>query len=346
MAAQKKGGRGLAISDVGGPTANMWQARCALEERRAERRAAKDLPQPAQANLSGDAPAPRYVTRCRKASCCYPSVCPSFIAPQREHVSLLRAMRDLPGVSQVRVASGIRADLAMRDPRSMDAYTGEFTGGQLKVAPEHCVAEVLALMRKPGIDVFEAFLESFVRQSRQAGREQYVVPYLMSGFPGCTDEDMRTLARWLAARHWTPRQTQCFIPTPGSMATAMFWCGKTENGEPIYVARTDAERLRQHRILMPTAGADPRATRRRFPGNAPTGRDADRDNGRAGMADGRDSRPPRARGGAPLRDDGNGAGRSRQRSSHAERQNSREDNGAPVQAEKGRPRPGKRRGER
>ncbi len=360
MAARKKGGRGLAISDVGGPTANMWQAHCALEDRCAARRAAAVSPQSAQTRRPvGDAPEPRCVTRCRKESCCYPSVCPSFIAPQREHVSLLRAIRDLPGVSQVRVASGIRADLAMRDPRSMDAYTGEFTGGQLKVAPEHCVAEVLALMRKPGIEVFEAFLESFVRQSRQVGREQYVVPYLMSGFPGCTDEDMRILARWLAARHWTPQQTQCFIPTPGSMATAMFWCGKTENGEPIYVARTDAERLRQHRILMPAAGADPRATGGRFAKKPPAGRGADRDGVGAGQSDARrgrakggegrfderrDSRPPHARGGEALRDGGR-TGRSRPRVAHTERRNIRADGRAPVHADKGRPRPAKGKGE-
>jgi hypothetical protein len=83
------------------------------------------------------------------------------------------------------VASGVRADLALNDPEALAAYTGEFTGGQLKVAPEHCAARVLDLMRKPGMEVFEAFLQSFVEQSRLAGREQYVVPYMMSAFPGC-----------------------------------------------------------------------------------------------------------------------------------------------------------------
>ena len=101
--------------------------------------------------------------------------------------------------------------------------------------------------------VFEAFLESFVRQSRAAGREQYVVPYLMSAFPGCTDEDMYALTHWLRQRRWNPRQTQCFIPTPGTIATAMYYCAKNEAGEDIEVARSDAARLRQHRILMPVA---------------------------------------------------------------------------------------------
>ena len=154
-----------------------------------------------------------------------------------QHVGLLREVAALPGVRQVRVASGVRADLALNDPEALAAYTGEFTGGQLKVAPEHCAARVLDLMRKPGMEVFEAFLQSFVEQSRLAGREQYVVPYMMSAFPGCTDEDMHELARWLQERHWSPQQTQCFIPTPGSIATAMYYCGRNEDGEEIYVAR-------------------------------------------------------------------------------------------------------------
>ena len=225
----------VAISDVGGPTANMWQAHCALDA----------------------ATAARPSSRCRRSSCCYPTVCKSFITPQMQHVGLLREVAALPGVRQVRVASGVRADLALNDPEALAAYTGEFTGGQLKVAPEHCAARVLDMMRKPGMEVFEAFLQSFMEQSRRAGREQYVVPYLMSAFPGCTDEDMHELARWLQQRHWSPQQTQCFIPTPGSIATAMYYCGRNEDGEEIYVARSDADRLRQHRILMPDFGRMP-----------------------------------------------------------------------------------------
>ena len=239
---------GVAISDVGGPTANMWQAHCALEEE-------------LEAESGG---ATGRKSRCRRSSCCFPSVCKAFVAPQRKHVELLRAVAALPEVKQVRVASGVRADLALRDPEALAAYTGEFTGGQLKVAPEHCAPSVLALMRKPPLTVFEAFLDSFVCQSRAAGREQYVVPYLMSAFPGCTDEDMYTLAHWLRQRHWNPRQTQCFIPTPGTIATAMYYCGKNEAGEDIEVARTDAARLRQHHILMPVADA---AEARRKPPN-------------------------------------------------------------------------------
>ena len=240
LVAQSRRGQ-VAISDVGGPTANMWQAHCALDD----------------ATSAKAEPGARPSSRCRRSSCCYPTVCKSFITPQMQHVGLLREVAALPGVRQVRVASGVRADLALNDPEALAAYTGEFTGGQLKVAPEHCAARVLDLMRKPGMEVFEAFLQSFVEQSRLAGREQYVVPYMMSAFPGCTDEDMYELARWLQERHWSPQQTQCFIPTPGSIATAMYYCGRNEDGEEIYVARSDADRLRQHRILMPDFGRMP-----------------------------------------------------------------------------------------
>lgn len=238
----------VAISDVGGPTANMWQGHCALDARTAQQNEDSCV---------------RGKSACRRTSCCFPSVCKSFITPQRKHVELLRSVAALPEVKQARVASGVRADLALRDADALAAYTGEFTGGQLKLAPEHCAPSVLELMRKPSLDVFEVFLDSFVRQSRAAGREQYVVPYLMSGFPGCTDEDMRTLSRWLRLRHWNPQQTQCFIPTPGTIATAMFYCERDETGEPIYVARTDAQRMRQHYILMPATHDDDAPTRPR-----------------------------------------------------------------------------------
>lgn len=250
----------VAISDVGGPTANMWQGHCALDARTAQHDEGGSI---------------RGKSACRRASCCFPSVCKSFITPQRRHVELLRKVAALPEVKQARVASGVRADLALRDAEALAAYTGEFTGGQLKVAPEHCAPSVLELMRKPSLDVFEVFLDSFVRQSRAAGREQYVVPYLMSGFPGCTDEDMRTLSRWLRQRHWNPQQTQCFIPTPGTIATAMFYCGRDETGEPIYVARTDAQRMRQHYILMPSTQDDEAPSRPRTRGGAADSRGQD-----------------------------------------------------------------------
>ncbi len=215
------------ISDVGGPTANMWQGYCAN-------------PNP-----------------CTRYSCCHPKVCAFFKTPQMEHVRLLRSIKNLPGIKHVRVASGIRADIAMHEPHAVHAYTEEFTGGQLKIAPEHSESEVLFAMRKPPLQVFESFLASFQKHCQKVGREQYVVPYLMSAYPGCTDEHMQALAAWLQARNWKPQQVQCFIPTPGTIATAMFYTGQDVHGKDIFVARTDAERLRQHRILMPSVGRRP-----------------------------------------------------------------------------------------
>ncbi len=211
-------GKGLAISDAGGPTGNMWASRC-----------------------TGD------VADCKRASCLWPQICPHFQGNQAENINLLRELAAQPGVGQVRMASGIRYDLGLSEPEALAAYVREFTGGQLKVAPEHISDHVLKLMRKPGRALLESFLELFARAC--GNKEQYVTPYLMSAFPGCTDADMREISAWLKARGWRPQQVQCFIPTPGTVATAMFYCGKDPQGRSINVARSDAQRLRQHRML-------------------------------------------------------------------------------------------------
>ncbi len=224
------------ISDVGGPSANMWDARCAKEG------------QP-----------------CKRASCMTPSICPHFQMDQAAHLDMLRAVRRAPGVRHVRVASGVRFDLALKDMRTLSGYLREFVGGQLKIAPEHVCDQILALMRKPGLRVFEEFLTVFARESAQAGKEQYVIPYLMSAFPGSTDEDMRRLGAWLRARGWRPQQMQCFIPIPGAVATAMYFAGITPSGKPLYVARTDEERLRQHHILLPREDRHATEGQRRSP---------------------------------------------------------------------------------
>ena len=220
------------ISDVGGPSANMWQARCTLPKGK----------------------------ECSRASCLHPAVCPQFSLDQGRGVWLLREIAALPGVRHVRIASGVRFDLALQDPEALYAYTSEFTGGQLKVAPEHSEPEVLRLMRKPDIALFERFLETFRDHCRKAGKEQYTVPYLLSAFPGCTLEHMRRLGAWLKKKNWSPRQVQCFIPTPGSVATAMYYAGIAPDGSAIHVARTDKERLEQHHALMPSRGAEPVAS--------------------------------------------------------------------------------------
>lgn len=219
MAVQK--GFNGSVTDVGGPSANMWGARCRFDS-----------------------------AACTRVSCMFPTVCKGFVADQGACVDLLRQVQQVPGVKHVRVASGVRFDLALQNDRALGAYAGEFTGGQLKIAPEHASPAVLDRMRKPGLALFDKFLEAFAAYSRKQGKEQYVIPYLMSAFPGCTDAHMRELADWLKIRNWSPKQVQCFIPTPGTVATAMFHARQDIDGTPLFVAKSDAERLRQHAILL------------------------------------------------------------------------------------------------
>ncbi len=231
------------ISDVGGPSANMWGGRCAADP-----------------------------ACCERPSCLAPGRCKHFLVDQQAFVQLLRAVSRIPAVRHVRVASGWRMDLGLADKDALGVMVREFVGGQAKVAPEHMAAHVLRLMRKPPFAAFEEFLRLFACESAKAGKEQYVVPYLMSAAPGCTDEDMRQLAQWLGALGWKPSQVQCFIPLPGTAAAAMYHACADMDGKPIHVAKTDAERLRQHGVLVPTAGRGPEKRRHAVP----SGRDTHR----------------------------------------------------------------------
>ena len=231
-----------AITDIGGPSSNMWGTECA-----------------------GDADS------CVRESCLFPKRCRNFKADQDGQTELLRRVAVKDGVKHVRVASGVRHDLALESDDYMRALVGEFTGGQLKIAPEHISEKVLRLMRKPPVKLWNSFLRAFGKLSKEAGKEQYLVPYLMSAFPGCTDADMDELAAWLKVRGWKPQQVQCFIPTPGTLATAMFYAEKDADGRPLSVARTDAERLRQHRILVPDAEPQPQGASRRPSGRREPG---------------------------------------------------------------------------
>ncbi len=220
------------ISDVGGPTANMWGSYCA-----------------------GDA------SRCKRGDCLTPKPCRHFKTKEAEQVRLLRSLRAVEGIKHLRVASGVRYDLGAEGGQYLRALVREFVGGQLKIAPEHFSDHVLRLMRKPAFGAFEEFLRLFESESKRAHKEQYVVPYLISAFPGCTDADMRALAGWLKERGWKPRQVQCFIPTPGTVATAMYHAGIDTQGKPIPVPRSDKARLRQHGILVPEHGKTARRRR-------------------------------------------------------------------------------------
>ena len=217
-----------AISDIGGPTANLWGARCKGE-----------------------------TETCHRSSCLSPAICPHLDVPQGDYLKLLRSVRKQAGVKHVRVASGIRYDLALQCPEFARGLIAEFVGGQLKLAPEHTVDRVLGLMRKTRFDLFERFLKVFASVNKETGREQYIVPYIMSAFPGCTMADMKALATWFKKQGWRPQQVQCFIPTPGTVATAMYYAECDAKGSPIPVAKTDRERQDQHGVLAERRGSGP-----------------------------------------------------------------------------------------
>jgi uncharacterized radical SAM protein YgiQ len=186
------------VSDLGGPTANMYGMGCKR---------------------------PRLASACRRLSCLHPRVCENLDTDQRPFLELLRTVRRAPGVRSVLVASGIRHDLALRGPELLQELAAHHTGGMLSVAPEHAVASVLRRMKKPPIDVYERFGRAFDRASRKAGKEQYLIPYFMVGHPGATLADTVELALYLKRNGLRPRQVQEFIPTPMTVATAIYHTG-------------------------------------------------------------------------------------------------------------------------
>jgi uncharacterized radical SAM protein YgiQ len=219
--------RGI-VSDLGGPTANMYGMSCKRQARW------------------------KQGQQCRRRSCIYPVLCANFDASHERVRALLKAVRDLPGVRQAFVASGVRHDLALRDEAYVRDLARHHVGGHLKLAPEHADAHVLALMGKPPFEAFLEFVQLFQRLSRDAGREQYVVPYLMSSHPGCTPAHMRALADAFGSQRWTVEQVQDFYPTPMTISTAMYYTGRCPfSGQPVYVARTLREKAAQ-RTMLPT----------------------------------------------------------------------------------------------
>jgi uncharacterized radical SAM protein YgiQ len=215
------------ISDLGGATANMWQMECADPEAHAV---------------------------CRRASCVYPKVCKNLRVDHQPLIELYREVRRTPGVKHAFVGSGVRYDLAHADRRKGQAYLRELiahhVSGQLKVAPEHVAPAVVKLMRKPGLDEFEQFREEFERYSREAGKEQYLVPYFISSHPGCTLEDAAELHDYLKRNGWKPQQVQDFMPTPMTLATDMYWSGyDPRTMKPLAVDR-DVDAKRMQKALM------------------------------------------------------------------------------------------------
>ncbi len=186
------------ISDLGGPTANMWRLACKTREIEAA---------------------------CRKPSCVYPDVCDNLGTDHGPLVTLYRKARALRGVKKILIASGLRYDLAVRSPDYVRELAQHHTGGYLKIAPEHTEDGPLTHMMKPGIGTYARFKELFDRYSAEAGKEQYLIPYFIAAHPGTTEQDMLALALWLKANGFRPDAVQAFLPSPMASATAMYHSG-------------------------------------------------------------------------------------------------------------------------
>lgn len=211
------------ISDLGGPTANMYRLAC------------KD---------------PKIEAACRRPSCVFPGICPNLNTDHSPLVSLYKKARELPGIKKVLIASGVRYDLAVESPEYVRELAQHHTGGYLKIAPEALSEGPLSKMMKPGMDTYYRFKEMFDRFSVEAGKEQYLIPYFIAAHPGTTDEDMLELALWLKANGFRADQVQAFLPSPMATATAMYMSGRN----PLKKISRDSEEvvvpkgLRQRRL--------------------------------------------------------------------------------------------------
>ena len=187
------------ISDLGGPTANMYRLACKSRE---------------------------IESSCRKPSCVYPGVCPNLNTDHSSLIRLYRRARALPGIKKILIGSGVRYDLAVESPEYVRELAQHHVGGYLKIAPEAIGEGPLSKMMKPGVGTYYKFKELFDKYSREAGKEQYLIPYFIAAHPGTTDEDMLELALWLKQNGFRADQVQAFLPSPMATATAMYHSGK------------------------------------------------------------------------------------------------------------------------
>ena len=187
------------ISDLGGPTANMYRLACK---------------------------SPAIESACRRPSCVFPGVCPNLNTDHSALISVYRKARALPGIKKVLVASGVRYDLAVESPEYVQELATHHVGGYLKIAPEHTEEGPLNKMMKPGIGTYHRFKTLFDKYSKAAGKEQYLIPYFIAAHPGTTDQDMLNLALWLKQNKLRVDQVQNFLPSPMATATAMYHSGK------------------------------------------------------------------------------------------------------------------------
>ena len=214
------------INDIGGPTANFNTMACAKQKTHGA---------------------------CKAKRCVSPEVCKSLKVDHSHYLQMLRRVRELPGVKRVFVRSGIRYDYALLDSDStfINELARYHTSGQLRVAPEHVSAKVLNLMGKPEIDLYKQFVEKFERASKRAGKEQYVLPYLMSSHPGSTLREAIELGQFCAELGYNPKQVQDFYPTPSTMSTVMYYTGiDPRTMQPVYVAKSAKEKAMQRALIQ------------------------------------------------------------------------------------------------
>ena len=212
------------VTDVGGPTANMYGMHCSN---------------------------PQAQALCRRESCLYPEICKHLHTNDEESVALLRKLRKNPMVKHLFVASGIRYDLLNRQPAFFADLVRHHVGGLLKVAPESSSPSVTRVMRKPGPETFQMFLRHFHRQNNKSGKKQTVIPYFISAHPGCTLNDMIDVALFLQENDLRVEQVQEFTPTPGSLATCIYHTGRDPlTGEEVHVPRNTKERRLQKALLL------------------------------------------------------------------------------------------------
>jgi uncharacterized radical SAM protein YgiQ len=212
------------VSDIGGPTANMYQMKCTR---------------------------PEVEAVCKRQSCVHPTICKLLGADHGPLVELMQKSREVPGIRKVLVASGIRMDLARRSPEYMRELAKHHVGGHLKVAPEHVDPEVLGKMRKPSGDDFEKFADSFERESKKAGKEQFIIPYFIASHPASDLDAMIELALFLKRNGYKPDQVQDFIPAPFDVATAMYYTGIDPfTKKPVYTAKKLKERKWQRALMQ------------------------------------------------------------------------------------------------
>jgi len=209
------------ISDLGGPTANMYRLACKSKE---------------------------IESNCRLPSCVYPGICSNLNTDHSSLIKLYKRARELPGVKKVLIASGLRYDLAVQSPEYVEELVTHHVGGYLKIAPEHTERAPLDKMMKPGIGAYDEFKALFEKFTKKAGKEQYLIPYFIAAHPGTTDIDMMNLALWLKRNGFRADQVQNFYPSPMASATTMYYTGKNplkrirQDSEGVTVAKTAAQR--------------------------------------------------------------------------------------------------------